>query len=204
MPITAGRVDTLDAVLQERRSVRGFLPRPVPKDTLERVFTMAQLAPSNCNVQPWGRACRLRRCRRADARFAIRRPRWKGLPEARIFRSPELIPATTAPARSRRPRRCFPPPGWRATMVRRGCSRSNGIFDFSMRRMPLSFSRRPGPACARRRIAACMRNALMLALTALGLASCAQGALSHHAGVVRARIRGGCGYGAAVRPGVRL
>lgn len=41
-----------DAVLA-RRSVRGFLPEPVPQDILNRVFSLAQQAPSNCNIQPW-------------------------------------------------------------------------------------------------------------------------------------------------------
>lgn len=36
-----------------RRSVRGFLDRPVPEEVLQRVFELAQQAPSNCNVQPW-------------------------------------------------------------------------------------------------------------------------------------------------------
>ncbi len=36
-----------------RRSVRGFLGREVPRETLERIFAIAQQAPSNCNVQPW-------------------------------------------------------------------------------------------------------------------------------------------------------
>lgn len=36
-----------------RRSVRGFLPKEVPDSTLKEVFQLAQLTPSNCNVQPW-------------------------------------------------------------------------------------------------------------------------------------------------------
>jgi nitroreductase len=46
-------VDSLGQVIQARRSVRGFLPRPVPPATLRQVFEHAQSAPSNCNVQPW-------------------------------------------------------------------------------------------------------------------------------------------------------
>lgn len=41
-----------DAILT-RRSVRGFLDTPVPQEVLEKVFTLAQRAPSNCNIQPW-------------------------------------------------------------------------------------------------------------------------------------------------------
>jgi nitroreductase len=43
----------LDQTILERRSVRGFLPQPVPEDILEEVFGLAQRTPSNCNVQPW-------------------------------------------------------------------------------------------------------------------------------------------------------
>jgi nitroreductase len=39
--------------LKRRISARGFLPRPVPRDTLEEIFSRALQAPSNCNVQPW-------------------------------------------------------------------------------------------------------------------------------------------------------
>ena len=43
----------LDQAIRERRSVRGFLSRPVPRELLEEVLGLAQHAPSNCNVQPW-------------------------------------------------------------------------------------------------------------------------------------------------------
>lgn len=36
-----------------RRSVRAFLDRPVPLDTLRRVLDDARMAPSGCNFQPW-------------------------------------------------------------------------------------------------------------------------------------------------------
>jgi len=39
--------------LKKRVSVRAFLDKPVSEDTLKRIFSDAQLAPSNCNVQPW-------------------------------------------------------------------------------------------------------------------------------------------------------
>lgn len=44
---------TLDDAIRARRSVRAFLPREVPEATLHEVLTLAQWAPSNCNVQPW-------------------------------------------------------------------------------------------------------------------------------------------------------
>lgn len=44
---------SLTALLENRFSVRAFLDKPVPEEILKKIFTTAQLAPSNCNVQPW-------------------------------------------------------------------------------------------------------------------------------------------------------
>ncbi|HEX2882659.1 MAG TPA: nitroreductase [Polyangiaceae bacterium] len=44
----------LSTVVQQRRSVRGFLrDKPVPAELLREALELAQQAPSNCNVQPW-------------------------------------------------------------------------------------------------------------------------------------------------------
>jgi len=42
-----------EQLMRQRRSVRGFRPDPIPKTLLDEIFATAQLAPSNCNVQPW-------------------------------------------------------------------------------------------------------------------------------------------------------
>ncbi len=42
-----------DAVVAARRSLRAYLQEPVERETLEAVFSAAQRAPSNCNTQPW-------------------------------------------------------------------------------------------------------------------------------------------------------
>lgn len=39
--------------LAARHSVRAFRPDPVPDETLRRIFSAAQRAPSWCNIQPW-------------------------------------------------------------------------------------------------------------------------------------------------------
>ena len=44
---------SLEQALRQRRSVRGFTSEPVPEKTLNEIFSLAQLAPSNCNIQPW-------------------------------------------------------------------------------------------------------------------------------------------------------
>lgn len=46
-------MSAFDAVVRERRCVRGFEDRPVPDEVIREVFSLAQHAPSNCNVQPW-------------------------------------------------------------------------------------------------------------------------------------------------------
>lgn len=45
--------DAFIELTRKRRSVRGFLPRPVDAATLEQIFAAAAFAPSNCNTQPW-------------------------------------------------------------------------------------------------------------------------------------------------------
>lgn len=45
-------MDLLTA-LSGRRSVRAFLPEPVPPGVLRAIFDEAQKAPSWCNIQPW-------------------------------------------------------------------------------------------------------------------------------------------------------
>ncbi len=43
----------LDQAIRERRSVRGFLKKPVDKAVLEEVIDLALGAPSSMNTQPW-------------------------------------------------------------------------------------------------------------------------------------------------------
>jgi nitroreductase len=43
----------IESMLKKRTSVRAFLNKPVPNKILIDIFENAQLAPSNCNVQPW-------------------------------------------------------------------------------------------------------------------------------------------------------
>jgi nitroreductase len=46
-------IEAVERAVLFRRSVRGFLPDPVPAPLLDRLFALAQSTPSNCNVQPW-------------------------------------------------------------------------------------------------------------------------------------------------------
>ena len=52
--VTAGtEAGTLDNLLRNRWSCRGFTETPVPQPTVERLLEMAQRTPSWCNTQPW-------------------------------------------------------------------------------------------------------------------------------------------------------
>jgi nitroreductase len=43
----------LETILKERFSCRGFLEDPVPREVLMRIFELGQWTPSWCNTQPW-------------------------------------------------------------------------------------------------------------------------------------------------------
>jgi nitroreductase len=42
-----------EAAILSRRSVRGYLPDPVPRDVVEHLLNVAARAPSGTNMQPW-------------------------------------------------------------------------------------------------------------------------------------------------------
>jgi nitroreductase len=52
-PITPDSTAAVDAAITSRRSVRAFLPTPVPRQTIEDILTVASRAPSGVNTQPW-------------------------------------------------------------------------------------------------------------------------------------------------------
>jgi nitroreductase len=43
----------LEALWKKRASMRAFVPEPIDRDTLVRMFAAAQHTPSWCNTQPW-------------------------------------------------------------------------------------------------------------------------------------------------------
>ncbi|MDR0997378.1 MAG: nitroreductase [Zoogloeaceae bacterium] len=46
-------IQAVDAAILSRRSIRRFLPTPVPKETVVELLNLAARAPSGTNVQPW-------------------------------------------------------------------------------------------------------------------------------------------------------
>jgi nitroreductase len=67
--------------VETRRTVRDFLPEPVPQDVLDRCLEAARLAPSSSNLQPW-------------EFVLIRDPEARRLANAACL---EQLPAKTAP-----------------------------------------------------------------------------------------------------------
>jgi len=49
----AERIAAVDEAITSRRSVRAFLPTPVPREVMEDVLRVASRAPSGTNTQPW-------------------------------------------------------------------------------------------------------------------------------------------------------
>lgn len=53
-PLTTAQArEAIEAAIAGRRSVRAFLPTPVPRDTIEAILQVAARAPSGTNTQPW-------------------------------------------------------------------------------------------------------------------------------------------------------
>lgn len=43
----------VDSIITSRKSVRGFLPKSVPLQTIEEILSTSSFAPSGSNIQPW-------------------------------------------------------------------------------------------------------------------------------------------------------
>jgi len=52
-PVTADSIAAVDHAITSRRSIRQFLPTPVPRETIEDILRVASRAPSGTNTQPW-------------------------------------------------------------------------------------------------------------------------------------------------------
>ena len=177
----------LEQLLRERRSVRGFRADPVPAALIDRVFDMAQLAPSNCNVQPWvshvvsgAAAERMRHALHEAARTGEKMTpdfpltgAYPGEYRTRQVDAAKALFAATGVARDDVAART-------ESFLRnfRFFDAPHAVFLF----LPAWAGMREAADCGM------FAQSLMLALTANGLASCAQGALSHHAAIVHREL----------------
>ena len=55
LPAAAPVIDaaSVDAAITTRLSARAFLPKAVPRSTIEHILQVASRAPSGTNTQPW-------------------------------------------------------------------------------------------------------------------------------------------------------
>jgi nitroreductase len=183
----AKALTSVDEAIRARRSVRGFLPDEIPEATLREVFELAQWAPSNCNVQPWAphvvSGSSLRRLRDAMVDAGMRDlpinpdfradPKFTGVHrERQVDAAQQLYGAMGVERRDLAGRKmayvrnhaCFDAP--------------HAVFIF----MDGEFGPREATDIGM------YAQTLMLALTARGIASCAQGALSLYPDIVRAHL----------------
>lgn len=179
--------DVLYDLLRARRSVRGFRPDPVPAELLERVMDMAQLAPSNCNVQPWtahvvsgDAAERMRTVLHDAARSGTRM-------------TPDFPLTGAYPGHYRRRQIDAAKSLFAATNVARedvAARTESFLRNFRFFDAPHAMFLFIPAWAGMREAADCgmYAQSFMLALTANGLASCAQGALSHHAEIVHREL----------------
>ena len=177
----------LDEVIRRRRSVRGFRPEETPDALVREAFALAQLAPSNCNVQPWsphvvsGEALRRLRAALVDAGLSDRpmNPdfgadyKFVGVyRERQIDAAQQLYGAMGVERRD--------VAGRRMAFIRNHASfdAPHVVFVF----MAEGFAEREAVDIGM------WAQTLMLALTARGVASCAQGALSLYPDIVREHL----------------
>lgn len=53
IPVPVTDLNPVEEAVGQRRSLRGFLTTPVPRETVERILQLAARAPSGTNMQPW-------------------------------------------------------------------------------------------------------------------------------------------------------
>lgn len=178
---------SVDDAIRQRRSVRGFLPNEVPQQTLEEVFALAQRTPSNCNVQPWiphvvsGAAReRLSKALLEAGRLQVKpNPDWPA--DAKfdgVYRERQIDAAVQLYGAMGVDRRDLP--GRHAAYLR------NQAF-FGAPHVLFVFIQYPFDTREAADIGMYAQT-LMLALTARGIASCAQGALGLYPDIVRGHL----------------
>ncbi len=176
-----------DTTIATRRSVRGYLPRALDPTLIRDVFSLASLAPSNCNVQPWHT-------------HVVSGPRLRALGAAMTERA-----KSGKPAEPDEPMVGGYTDVWRARQIgsakalygAMGIARDDnqGRIDAFLRNLDAfgaphaAFLYLPEPFGLRE--AADLggyAQSLMLAMASRGIGSCAQGALSLYPEILRAHL----------------
>jgi nitroreductase len=88
--MAATRDQTYAEVFLGRRSIRGYLDRPVPRELIEEILTMAMRSPTSMNTQPWHfhviTGAPLDRIRKGNTENIL-----AGVPDSREFRRGEAF-----------------------------------------------------------------------------------------------------------------
>lgn len=178
---------SVDEAISRRRSVRGYLPDEVPEDTIREVFGLAQAAPSNCNVQPWlshvlsgaslaslgeKMVTAARDGVAPDPDFTADR-RFPGIYRERQVDAAVQLYGAMGIARDDRPRRAW---AYQRNLEFFGAPHAVLVF------MHGEFEEREAVDLG------IYAQTLMLALTARGISSCAQGALSLYPTICREHL----------------
>jgi nitroreductase len=175
---------SLEDAVRTRRSVRGYLPDEVPQDRIEAIFALAQAAPSNCNIQPWlshvvsGDSLRTLGARMVAAAQAGTPPnpdtradlKFTGIWRDRQVDAAVQLYGAMGIDRHDRPRR-----DWAFLRNLEFFGAPHAVFIFT----PAEFGEREAVDLG------IYAQTVMLALTAHGLSSCAQGALGLYPGLIR-------------------
>lgn len=175
---------SLEDAIRTRRSVRGYLPREVPQPEIEAIFSLAQSAPSNCNIQPWlshvvsGEALRALGARMVAAAVEGVPPnpdskadrKFTGIWRDRQIDAAVQLYGAMGIDRHDRPRRDW---AYRRNLEFFGAP--HAVFIFT----PAEFGEREAVDLG------IYAQTLMLAMTARGIGSCAQGALGLYPGLIR-------------------
>lgn len=176
----------LQELLENRHSVRGFLPRAVDADTLRQVFGIASRAPSNCNTQPWqaavvsGACCdRLRaKISKAMASGVMQMDfpydgKYQGVYRERQYDSAQVLYNAMGIAREDK--------------AGRGAAFMRNFRFFDAPHVAFVFL--PAPFGLREAADVGMyAQSLMLAMNAAGIACCPQTSLSFHCDIVREEL----------------
>ena len=178
---------TLDEAIAHRRSVRGYTAETVPEGMIREIFEVAQAAPSNCNIQPWVShvmsGASLREAGRKmlaaaeagiapDPDFTSDR-KFSGVHRERQIDAAVQLYGAMGIERNDRPRRDW---AYRRNLDFFGAPHAVMIF------MHSDFEEREAVDLG------IYAQTLMLALTARGIASCAQGALGLYPTIIREHL----------------
>lgn len=177
---------TFAQLMQARHAVRAYRPQAVASAVLEQIFRIAQLAPSNCNTQPWQvhvvsgvRLDNLRAQMTANARageLTLDFPydaKYAGIYQQRQYAAADAMYSAMQVPRADKAQRqavfmrnyaCFDAP--------------HAVFLF----LPEPFGVREAADLG------LYAQALMLAMTAHGLGCCPQTSLSFHADLIRREL----------------